>query len=349
MKNKLGKVLKAMLLTLTFVLMCSINVSAASGQASIGKKNYSTVQKALSAVKNGQTIKLNKDVTVKTTLVSKKKVTYTLDLNKHKIISKVPDVSKGSFDIRAGKVTFANGTLTGPVLVQEGAALTIKSGNYEQIANGGKTTIINGNVVSKKYPTLCNYDGTLLIKKANVKSASNCVYAVEGTVTINGGTFRNYNDSTSYPIIYSKKATVNLKGGKYVHTYCREFIPAIIYNEKGKVTISGGYYGGTCAAINNQATMTIKGGTFFSENSNILGCGAKSTTVITGGKFMGGAAWSIINVEAGRKKFSMTGGTVQTHDVPFVILCYGDKKNVTFDKKKVKIIGKCNEYVSVYK
>lgn len=348
MKNKLGKVVRAMLLTLTLILMCSINASAASGQASIGKKNYSTVQKALSAVKNGQTIKLNRNVTLKSTLVSKKKVTYTFDLNRHKIISKVPDVSKGSFDIRAGKVTLANGTLTGPVLVQEKAALTIKSGTYEQIANAGKTTVINGNVVSKKHPTLCNYGGSLLIKKANVKSVSNCVYAVEGTVTINGGTYRNYNDSASYPIIYSKNATMNLKGGKYVHSYCREFVPAIVYNEKGKVTISGGYYGGTCASINNQATMIIKGGTFFSENSNILWCGANSTTVITGGKFTGGVATSIIGVEEGRKKFSMTGGTVQPYNVLSVICCYGDKKNVTFDKKKVKIIGKCNGYVSVY-
>lgn len=40
MKNKLGKVLRAMLLTLTIVLMYSMNVSAASGQASIGSKNY---------------------------------------------------------------------------------------------------------------------------------------------------------------------------------------------------------------------------------------------------------------------------------------------------------------------
>ena len=72
MKNKLGKVLRVMLLTLTIALMYSMNVSAASGQASIGSKNYATVQKALTAVQNGQTIKLNKDVTLKDTLLFKK-------------------------------------------------------------------------------------------------------------------------------------------------------------------------------------------------------------------------------------------------------------------------------------
>ena len=236
MRNKLEKVLRVMLLTLTIALMYSMNVSAA-GQASIGKKNYATVQKALTAVNNGQTITLNQNVTMKTTLVSKKNVTYTFDMNKHKITSKVPDVTKGSFDIRAGKVTLMNGTLTGPVLVQKGATLTVKSGNYEQIANGGKTIFNNGKVTTNKYSAFCNYAGTLLIKKAEVKAKYNCVYAKAGTVTINDGTFRNYDDSCDYPVIYSEKATVNLKGGRYAHSYWKK-VPAVVYNKNGKVTIS---------------------------------------------------------------------------------------------------------------
>ena len=209
MKNKLEKVLKVMLLTLTLVLLYSMNVSAASGQASIGKKSYATVQKAMTAVQNGQTITLNQNVTLKTTLVSKKNVTYTFDLNKHKITSRVTGTNKGSFDIKAGNVTLVNGTLTGGVFVQKGATLTVKSGNYEQIVNSGKTTFNSGKVTNSKYSAFCNYGGTLLIKKAEVKANYNCVYAEAGTVTINCGDFRSYNDSTSYPVIYSEKATVN--------------------------------------------------------------------------------------------------------------------------------------------
>ena len=345
MKNKLEKVLRVMLLTLTIALMYSMNVSAA-GQASIGSKNYATVQKALTAVRNGQTITLNQNVTLKTTLVSKKNVTYTFDMNKHKITSKVPDVSKGSFDIRAGKVTLMNGTLTGPVLVQKGATLTVKSGNYEQIANGGKTIFNNGKVTTNKYSAFCNYAGTLLIKKAEVKAKYNCVYAKAGTVTINDGTFRNYDDSCDYPVIYSEKATVNLKGGRYSHSYWKA-IPAVVYNKNGKVTISGGDYGGTCASIKNCAAMTIKGGTFMSENDPILQCGEKSTTVVTGGEFTSGSTVCVIEIAKGRKKFSMTGGTLTTYGSMALIISHGDKKNVTFDKKKVKIIGQSWADISV--
>lgn len=338
MKNKSRKVLKALLLTLTIVLMYSINVSAANGQASIGNKNYSTVQKALSAVKNGQTIKLNQNVTLKTTLVSKKNVTYTFDMNKHKITSKVPDVSKGSFDIRAGKVTLMNGTLTGPVLVQKGAELIVKSGNYEQIANGGKTTFKNGKVITKKYAALCNYGGTFLIKKADVKAKYNSVYAESGTVTINDGVFRNYDDSASYPVIYSEKATVNLKGGMYANSYWKKQA-AIVYNKNGKITISGGRYTGTCASIQNSASMNIKGGTFLSENSPILQCEPRSTTTITGGELTSGSTISAIELAQGRNKFSMTGGTLQTYSAMAFIICHGDDKNVTLDKKKVNLVG----------
>ena len=144
MKNRLGKVFKVMLLTLTLVLMYSINVSAASGQASIGSKNYATVQKALTAVKNGQTIKLNQDITVTKTLVSKKNVTYTFDMNKHKIISKVADENDGTFDIIAGKVTILNGTFKGTIFTEKGATLTVNGGTYQQIINSGKTVVNNG-------------------------------------------------------------------------------------------------------------------------------------------------------------------------------------------------------------
>lgn len=346
MKNKLGKVLRVMLLTLTIALMYSMNVSAASGQASIGSKNYATVQKALTAVQNGQTIKLNKDVTLKDTLLFKKNVTYTFDMNKHKITSKIIDEDKCDLEIKAGKVTFTNGTLNASVFTRKGAALTVNGGNYKQILNWGKTVINKGSIVNSKYSAICNYSGTLLVKKATVKANYNCVYAYAGTVTIKGGDFRSCSDATSYPVIYSENATVNLKGGRYVHLYWKTEA-GIVYNKNGKVTISGGDYGGTCASIQNYGTMTIKGGTFLSENSPILHCGAKSTTTVTGGELTSGSTICGIEIDKGRKKFSMTGGTLKTYTVMALVICHGDKKNVTLDKKKANLIGERWEDISV--
>lgn len=239
MKNKLGKVLRAMLLTLTIVLMYSMNVSAASGQASIGSKNYATVQSALSAVQNGQTIRLNQDVTLKKTLFFKKNVKYTFDMNKHKVTSKITESNVGDFDVQAGNVTFTNGTTSAAIFVHEKANVTVKDGTYSQIDNWGKTTIKNGKIVNKVYSAICNYKGTLVINKVTARANYNCIYAEGGTVTVNGGNYKAANSQTTYPLVFSRKATVYLKGGKYTATNA-----SAVYNENGKITISGGNYSG---------------------------------------------------------------------------------------------------------
>ena len=285
MKNKLGKVLRAMLLTLTIVLMYSMNVSAASGQASIGSKNYATVQSALSAVQNGQTIRLNQDVTLKKTLFFKKNVKYTFDMNKHKVTSKITESNVGDFDVQAGNVTFTNGTTSAAIFVHEKANVTVKDGTYSQIDNWGKTTIKNGKIVNKVYSAICNYKGTLVINKVTARANYNCIYAEGGTVTVNGGNYKAANSQTTYPLVFSRKATVYLKGGKYTATNA-----SAVYNENGKITISGGNYSGNSGThwgmITNCKTMSIKGGTF--TNSGYLYalfCAEKSSTVVSGGKF----------------------------------------------------------------
>ena len=258
MKNKLGKVLRAMLLTLTIVLMYSMNVSAASGQASIGSKNYATVQSALSAVQNGQTIRLNQDVTLKKTLFFKKNVKYTFDMNKHKVTSKITESNVGDFDVQAGNVTFTNGTTSAAIFVHEKANVTVKDGTYSQIDNWGKTTIKNGKIVNKVYSAICNYKGTLVINKVTARANYNCIYAEGGTVTVNGGNYKAANSQTTYPLVFSRKATVYLKGGKYTATNA-----SAVYNENGKITISGGNYSGNSGThwgmITNCKTMSIKG------------------------------------------------------------------------------------------
>lgn len=109
--------------------------------------------------------------------------------------------------------------------------------------------------------------------------------------------------------------------------------------KNGKITISGGRYIGTCASIQNCASLNIKGGSFLSENSPILQCEPRSTTTITGGELTSGSTISAIELAQGRKKFSMTGGTLQTYSAMAFIICHGDDKNVTLDKKKVNLVG----------
>lgn len=335
MKNKLGKVLRTMLLTLTIVLMYSMSVSAASGQASIGNKNYATVQKALNAVQNGQTIKLNQDITLNKALLFKKNVKYTFDMNKHKVTSKVADSDTvGGFDVQSGNVTFTNGTTSAAVFVHEKATVTVKDGTYAQVTNWGKTTIKNGKVVNKDYSAICNYKGTMVINKVTARANYNCIYAEGGTVTVNGGNYKAANSQTTYPLVFSRKAIVYLKGGKYTATNA-----SAVYNENGKITISGGNYSGNSGThwgmITNCKTMSIKGGTF--TNSGYLYalfCAEKSSTVVSGGKFT--LKSSIIRAGYGRKKLLINGGTFNAQSI---LVCEADDLNIKMDKSKIKLIG----------
>ena len=335
MKNKLGKVLKVMLLTLTIVLMYSINVSATSGQASIGNRDYATVQKALAAVKSGQTIKLNQDITLKQALLFKKNAKYTFDMNKHKVTNKTPDSDTvGDFDVQAGNVTFTNGTTAASIFAHEKATVTVKSGTYTQIVNWGKTTIQNGKIVNKKYSAICNYKGTLVVNKVTARANYNCIYAEAGTVTVNGGSYKSANTQTKYPLIFSKKATIYLKGGSYTATNA-----AAVYNENGKITISGGNYRGNSGThwgmITNCKTMSIKGGTFTnSDYLYALFCAEKSSTVVSGGKFT--LKGSIIRAGYGRKKLLINGGTFNAQSI---LVCEADDLNVKMDKSKIKLVG----------
>lgn len=337
MKRKLGKVLKVMLPVLMIIFMFNINVSAATrAQASIGKKNYTTVEKALAAVKNGQTIKLKQDITLKKTLIFKKNVKYTFDMNKHKITTNDNGVSEteGDFDVQAGNVTFTNGTTSASIFVHEKATVTVKNGTYSQVVNWGKTTIHNGKIVNKKYSAICNYKGTLVINNVTARANYNCIYAEAGTVTVNGGSYRSVNSKTTYPLIFSKKATMYLKGGKYTATN-----GAAVYNENGKITISGGSYGGNTGTfigtIINCKSMSIKGGTFTSSNASALFCGENSSTVVSGGKFTVKKGHAI-DAAYGRKKLLVNGGTFQAY---MAILCEFDDRNVEMDMRKVKLIG----------
>lgn len=335
MKNKLGKVLKVMLLTLTIVLMYSINVSATSGQASIGNRDYATVQKALAAVKSGQTIKLNQDITLKQALLFKKNAKYTFDMNKHKVTSKTPDSDTvGDFDVQAGNVIFTNGTTAASIFVHEKATVTVKSGTYTQIVNWGKTTIQNGKIVNEKYSAICNYKGTLVVNKVTAGANYNCIYAEAGTVTVNGGSYKSANTQTKYPLIFSEKATIYLKGGSYTATNA-----AAVYNENGKITISGGNYRGNSGThwgmITNCKTMSIKGGTFTnSDYLYALFCAEKSSTVVSGGKFT--LKRSIIRAGYGRKKLLIKGGTFNAQSI---LVCEADDLNVKMDKSKIKLVG----------
>ena len=106
MKRNGKKLLMAVSLLLMLLLAMSVTVNAASkAVATIGNKKYASLEKALKAVKNNETIVLRANVNSAKNIIIDRRKKFVLDLNK-KTISLSGDYI---FQVRNGTVTLKNG------------------------------------------------------------------------------------------------------------------------------------------------------------------------------------------------------------------------------------------------
>lgn len=182
MSTKMKRTLKLVLLALMCTLLLGISTSAsAKTVASIGSKNYSSLQSAIKAVKKGQTVKLKSNVTIKETIEMNKNIKFTLNLNKKKITSK----NCSALTINKGTVTIKNGTVTSSmgIFVGKKAALNIKSGTYNcYISSSGKLNVSGGTIKG-----VSNDRGTMTMKGGKIKYGIYCT-GKNSSLTITGGT-----------------------------------------------------------------------------------------------------------------------------------------------------------------
>ncbi len=198
MKNPKKWIAPFLMAMFVLVLSAVPAVAASSTVATIGSKNYSSLAKAISAVKDGQTIVLKKSVTYSKSLsISKSGKSFTIDLNKKTITFKSGSylyLKKGTVTIKNGKIkqkakTEQYGTV---VRVAKNAKLVVKSGTYHGM--------------------FTNY-GTLSIQNGTFTSYGEIIYNhSSGTVTITKGTFtgsNNVTDGMNLPLLYDEgKMTV---------------------------------------------------------------------------------------------------------------------------------------------
>lgn len=299
MKNKVKKIVRTWIFLLAVIMLYSINVPAATRtQASIGKKNHTTIQKALASVKNGQTIKIQKDVLINNQIRMKRNVKFTLDLNNHTVkkIQHDGDIinyTMGDFDLAKGQMNVKNGTLDAWVTVQKGATLNVKKGTYSRIENWGTVNVTDGAIKGrmdvgeyfqqdtyalvnygkmtisggKVEATVLNFKGKTTLTK-NGTITYNCRYndwgirVCGGNVVIEGGKVAAIYEGageTHTGLLYCEQGNVEVKGG----TLDAKGIKCI-YNEGGEVVISKGKIIGS-DVIDNRSSVIIKGG-------NIQGC-----------------------------------------------------------------------------
>ncbi|MDY3920419.1 MAG: hypothetical protein SOZ59_15735 [Candidatus Limivivens sp.] len=302
------------------VCVCAVffgmNVSAAGTVAKIGSKKYSSLQAAVNKVKQGQTIKLQKDLKVQpktlrdSVFTVNRKVSFTLDLNKHTL------TCVGTYAriyINKGFVTIKNGTMKrvnnsrysggGQIFVEKGAKLEIKSGTYrnmEVINNGGTVNISGGTYLLTENFGFTNAGGKMTFSGAKVTSSSVCDAIAnqeswddqKSVLYIKSGTFTTTRKSnTGGNRFLSNKGTVVITGGTFTSTKgtCLLANGGTMTIKKVTCINSGG---GSCIACynGNYAKLTIEGGTFTSYHKGgltdsdltVYGCG---TVNISGGRF----------------------------------------------------------------
>ena len=194
---------KALATILTLVMALGLTTAAwAEGEgaakvAKIGDNEYATLQEAVNAAAEGQTIVLLKDVNASSGVTVGKKI--VLDMNGKKLYNTVDiwDTSWSLISVQAnGDLTITgNGTFAAKendcyaVDVQDGGKVTIQNGtfigNIHAVYVYAGTAIINGGTytVQQQYPNADRpYDFVLNCYDANHTNGT-------ATITVNGGEF----------------------------------------------------------------------------------------------------------------------------------------------------------------
>ena len=257
---------------------------------------YDTLADAITAAKNGETVKLLKDVTEAVTIPADK--TITLDLN-------------------GKKLTNADGQDT--ITVALGASLTVTgSGTVDNVTHGKAAIYNNGTVILNGGSYTRSAEASTSIKDANGNSYYNILN--HGTMTIgknasvtSRGSFSSliangyYNFSDTNPRsgyvsgTNQETPSLTINGGTFSGG-----INTIKNDDNATLTVNNGSFSNmTQAAIQNNHVATINGGTFDAkanhaiENRHFDGGHNTGSVTVTSGTFTGGlytttgATWSI--------------------------------------------------------
>ena len=253
---------------------------------------FATLQEAINAAANGDTVALLLNETV-TTAISVTGKSITLDLNGKTLSSKNgitvaagADLTvKDSSENKTGEVVATGINSNG---IENVGTLTIESGSFEAVygavrALGGSTTTINGGTFSSSTGRLGMYYW------ANGKNVS---------VTVNGGTFKN-SVSTA---MENGKVTLKVNGGSFSNDLT-EYCPA----EYGTYLKDSGYYEYALESANvpegyvvdedGNVTISTEAGLFwFAHQTNAKGKNFAGKTVTLANDIALTKAWTPIGI-----------------------------------------------------
>lgn len=268
--------------------------------AKIGDKEYESLAEAVAAAKDGDTVVLQKDVTIGGYQEIRKAI--TVDLGGNKLTS-----TDGGFDVYAD-LTVKNGrmeTVKWAAWVQGGADLVIEK----------DVSIMTTSTEGNKGGITVQNEGSSVTVFGKVEAAGGAAISGIGNkndggviINIEEGAVITCTNENGLGIYYPNTAELNIKGGTITGA-------TGVYVKSGKTTVTGGtiigtgvkadyeYYGNggnatgdafvvdTCGYPGGDPVVEIKGGTFKSENAAAVGSYFGNTAekalagFITGGSF----------------------------------------------------------------
>ena len=274
MKKKLSLVSLILLL----VMLMSTPALAAT-VCKIGSKGYSTLQKAVNAVKNGQTITVTKAIKATDRVEVSNQKKFIIDFRKKKY------TSKGGFTA-FGIGPNSNVTVKNAKIDVQGVAFDI-----------GQSAV-------------------LTIKSGTIKAGNFLIY---GRLNIKGGTFtcnQSVNDAFFY---IQNTGTVKVSKGTITDKPSQQRgWGSIFRNGGGTLSISGGTFtfgssqAGNMSVIVSAGTAVISGGTFKALGDNYCitpGGNATCTVTVKGGSF---TSDRIVVQTVGASSLRLEGGTFKT-------------------------------------
>ncbi|MCD7827756.1 MAG: carbohydrate-binding domain-containing protein [Clostridiales bacterium] len=338
MKKKALAYIVSILLVFTMVPMMAF---ASGSAASIGTDSYDTLQDAVDAAVDGDTVVLEASVTEDITVTGK---SITLDLNGNTITNASGDTITVAIDASLtieGDGTVDNVT-NGKAALFNNGTVVLNGGTYTRSKEAGtySPNSANGNsyYVIVNHGTMTANDGIEVDSTSGFSSMFENGYqtytsgtertgyvdgvnAAAPSLTINGGTY----DGGLYTVKNDDNSVLVINDGTFINT-----VMATVLNWN-IATINGGTYDSEKYAVMiaagsssiNSGELTITGGTFTSEKYSIYQYGSTAVTVvITDGTFAA-ADTDVFGVYTSAD-ITITGGTYSSD-----VSAYVDSYNTT--------------------
>lgn len=299
--------------------------------ASIGEVKYDTLQAAVDAAKEGDTITLTADVTENITIPENAEL--TIDLNGNKITNDGDHTITNNgtliIDDYSDKGTGTIDNVThGKAAIWNNGTMTVYSGTITRSEEAGTVNGANGN----SYYVILNH-GTMTIGEDNGDNDNIKVKADGGFSSLFENGWYDGNKNTS-----KENSVLTIYGGTYTGG-----INTVKNDDYGELTIEDGLFTNVAqAAFMNWNIATVNGGTFKSDKYAVVnsGYGAdsadKGQLTITDGNFESkDAAISSADYASNFGNVSITGGTFKTENNAPIIDTVSEELMKTDDKLEV--------------